>query len=118
MLGSVRTRVEASATLPGEWLIASPLFCLFARGRAEELEPAECVAAVGRGEASEHRAYEPWVEDLLCGAEALAGSREPDVPHTRIGLGAISHHVALPDEAVDGDGHGGDGYSHVGGQLR
>ena len=114
----MRTRVEASATLPGEWLIASPLFCLFARGRAEELEPAECVAAVGRGEASEHGAYEAWIENLLRGAESLTGSGEAHVPDASIGLGPVAHHVPLSHEAVDGDGHGGDGYSHVGGQLR
>ena len=104
--------------LAAEWLIASPIPGLLARGRAEELEATQGSATVGRGEATEHGAYESWVEDLLCGAEAFAGGGEPHVSHARVPLGAVTHDVPLPDEAVDGDGHGGHGHSHVGGQLR
>ena len=39
-------------------------------------------------------------------------------PHSSVGLGAVSHHVALPHEPVDRDGHGGHGHAHVGRQLR
>jgi len=98
-------------------LIASPLLGLLARGCAEELEATERVAAVGGGEAGQHRTDEPRFEDFLGSAETLTGRGEPDVPHSSVGLGAVSDHVPLPHEAVDGDGHGRDGHAHVGGQL-
>ena len=99
-------------------MIAASLLGLLARRCAEELEAAERVATVGRGEAGEHRTDEPWLEDFLGSAETFTGGGESDVPHSRVGLGAVAHHVPLPHEAVDGEGHGGDSHAHVGGQLR
>ena len=99
-------------------MVASPLLRLLARGRAEELEAAQGVAAVGRGEARQHCPDEAWLEDFLGSAEALAGGGEPHVPYSSVGLGAVSHDVALPHEAVDRDGHGGHRDAHVGGQSR
>ena len=99
-------------------MIAASLLGLLARRCAEELEAAERVATVGGGKACEHGAYEPWVEDLLRGAQSFTGSGQPHVPDASIGLGPVAHHVSLPHEAVDGEGHGGDGHAHVGGQLR
>ena len=99
-------------------MITSPLLRLLARGGAKELEAAERVATVGRREASEHSADESWIENFLCGAEPFTGSGEPHVSHSSVGLGAVTHDVALSDEAVDRNGHGGHGHAHVGGQLR
>ena len=99
-------------------MIAASLLGLLARRCAEELEAAERVATVGGGKACEHGAYEPWLEDFLGSAQAFPGGGEPDVPHSGVGLGAVAHDVPLPHEAVDGEGHGGDGHTHVGGQLR
>ena len=99
-------------------MIASPLLRLLARGCAEELEAAQCVAALGRGEAGQHCSYELRLQDFLRSAKPLAGGGEPYVPYSSVGLGAVSHDVALPHEAVDRDGHGGHRDAHVGAQLR
>ena len=99
-------------------MIGSSLLRLLARSCAEELEAAQCVATLGRREAGQHCSYEPRYQDFLRSAKPLAGRGEQYVPYSSVGLGAVSHDVALPHEAVDRDGQGGHRDAHVGGQLR
>ena len=57
------------------------------------------------------------IQHLLRGAKALASHGESHVADAGIRIGARAGDVALSLEAVDGDGHGGDGHAHVRGQL-
>src|SRR3712207_324163 len=67
----------ASGAARGERIVVRPpRFHLFTGSRGEELKTSESVAAVSRGEAREHIADEPRLEDFLRGAQPLSGTRQ------------------------------------------
>lgn len=90
---------------------------LFRGGVGEEGESADGVVAERRGELAKQVADAVWIEHGLRLADADAGGGQSQSDAAGVVTIAVAPYVALIDEPVDGDGHGGGGDAHVRGEA-